>query len=400
MPKAKLTKQVIETLPHPEKGQVFYVDKTLPGFYLIVGKQSKTFAVQKDMQGKSVRYTIGRYGHFTPEEARKVAKEKLYLMSTGVNPLEKEREEQAQKITLQTVLEQFLETRRNLKDRTRSDYTYITGKYLADWLARPVEDITKEQVLEKHGRLGRESGPTTANKVLRVFRALYNFAKATYGLQSENPVSYLSHVKAWYKESRRRTYIKPSDLKEWWNGVHDLDNDTYRDFFLVLLFTGLRRGEAAKIAWTDINFAERTLRIPDTKNGDPLVLPICDYLFEMFEQRRARYGNYKYVFPGSGIHGYLAEPKKGIYKVIRNSGVEFTCHDLRRTFITIAESLDIGSYALKRMLNHRVTDVTGGYIIVGVERLRAPMQQIERYILDKVNGKEDILRIRTNTGHS
>ena len=34
-------------------------------------------------------------------------------------------------------------------------------------------------------------------------------------------------------------------------------------------------------------------------------------------------------------------------------GVKFTLHDLRRTFITVAESLDIPHYALKRLLNHR-----------------------------------------------
>lgn len=65
------------------------------------------------------------------------------------------------------------------------------------------------------------------------------------------------------------------------------------------------------------------------------------------------------------------------------SGAEFTLHDLRRTFVTIAESLDIPAYALKRLLNHRVSaaDVTAGYIIHDVERLRRPMQVITDYLL-------------------
>ncbi|MBN8521499.1 MAG: integrase, partial [Alphaproteobacteria bacterium] len=61
----------------------------------------------------------------------------------------------------------------------------------------------------------------------------------------------------------------------------------------------------------------------------------------------------------------------------------------RRTFITIAESLEISAYALKRLINHRVTDVTGGYIIVDVERLRSPVQKIEAFILEKIHGKEN-----------
>lgn len=68
--------------------------------------------------------------------------------------------------------------------------------------------------------------------------------------------------------------------------------------------------------------------------------------------------------------------------VTKASGVHFTVHDLRRTFITIAESLDIPAYALKRLMNHKMSnDVTAGYIIVVVERLRKPMQLITDYIL-------------------
>ena len=63
--------------------------------------------------------------------------------------------------------------------------------------------------------------------------------------------------------------------------------------------------------------------------------------------------------------------------VIKATGIHFTVHDLRRTFIIIAESLDTPAYALKRLLNHKMTnDVTAGYIVADVERLRKPMQQI------------------------
>jgi integrase len=59
------------------------------------------------------------------------------------------------------------------------------------------------------------------------------------------------------------------------------------------------------------------------------------------------------------------------------SGIKFTFHDLRRTFITVAESLDISAYAIKRLVNHKNgSDVTEGYIIANHDRLRAPMQRI------------------------
>ena len=69
-------------------------------------------------------------------------------------------------------------------------------------------------------------------------------------------------------------------------------------------------------------------------------------------------------------------PRTAIDRVINESGVHFTPHDLRRTFITVAESLDIPAYALKRLLNLTKTrmDITASYIISSTERLRQPMQ--------------------------
>jgi hypothetical protein len=56
--------------------------------------------------------------------------------------------------------------------------------------------------------------------------------------------------------------------------------------------------------------------------------------------------------------------------------------NLRRTLITIAESLDISAYALKNLLNHKSSnDVTAGYIISNPERLRIPMQRITDHLL-------------------
>jgi integrase len=82
-------------------------------------------------------------------------------------------------------------------------------------------------------------------------------------------------------------------------------------------------------------------------------------------------------------------------KVIKESGISFTIHDLRRTFMTIAESLDISAYAVKRLANHKMNnDITAGYIIADVERLRDPMQKITDYILKCAGVKQPIKAIK------
>jgi len=79
-----------------------------------------------------------------------------------------------------------------------------------------------------------------------------------------------------------------------------------------------------------------------------------------FEERTS-----PYVFPSNSERGHLSEPRTAVARVSKLSGVPFTMHDLRRTFITAAERLDIPAYALKRLINHKdPNDVTEGYIIL------------------------------------
>ena len=82
----KITKSVVEQLPHPKKGQDFYRDQTLVGFGLYAGAQSKTYYAEKRINGKSVRTVIGRHGQISAQRARERAQEVLGLMTTGFNP--------------------------------------------------------------------------------------------------------------------------------------------------------------------------------------------------------------------------------------------------------------------------------------------------------------------------
>lgn len=63
--------------------------------------------------------------------------------------------------------------------------------------------------------------------------------------------------------------------------------------------------------------------------------------------------------------------------VTDSSKVKFMIHDLRRTFPTIADAQDLSAYAIKKLANHKMAaDVTAGYIVSDVQRLRDPMNRI------------------------
>lgn len=381
MPSLRLTRRAIDEIPYAEKGQVLYRDTMLPGFGLRVGAQSKAFFAEGQVNRRTRRVTIGRADIFTPEVARKRALTILGDMADGHDPNAEKRQETAERITLEMALQQFLEVR-SLSAHTNNHYQRTVRLYLKSWQKKPLNEITRQMVLKMHQEIGGRRGETTANNVMRHFRAIYNFVAATQDDFPPNPVQILTQARAWYKERRRQTVITAMDLPAWWDAVM-AEPEYSRDFLLTALLTGMRRGELTSLRWENVDLKSKVLNLPTTKNGDPLNLPLSDFLADLLCQRWARNSGSPWVFPGSGASGHLVETKKFVLRVSAGSGVSFTLHDLRRTFITIAESLDVPYYALKRLLNHRTNgDVTGGYIVVNAERLREPVELVAQRILE------------------
>ena len=396
----KLTKAFVDKVGFEVSGQRFYRDSELKGFGLRVGKAAKVYFAESKLRGKTVRVTIAKYNVISLDEARSHARSILAEVSFGKNPHDEEKARKAKLVTVSEVLESYISLRKNLKRSTIQDYRHTFSYYLTDWLSKPIIEISKDMVEDKFRKISEET-PSQANKTMRNFRAVMNYAMVKYEDQNgdsfirNNPVNRLTQLRAWHRQVRRNTLIKHYDLASWYKGVMSLTNDSIapnrevvRDFLLFVLFTGLRRSEAAKLTWSRVDLKDKTFIITDTKNHTDHTLPLTDFLFNLLSTRQAE-AKTPYVFPNEINTGSMTDPKKQIIKVVNQSGVSFTVHDLRRTFITIAESLDISTYALKRLLNHKMSnDVTAGYIITDVERLRAPMQKITDYILICIGIKE------------
>jgi integrase len=382
-----LTKTAIKKLLLPAEGQAFYRDDVRKGLAVrVTAGGTKSFVLEKLVYHRVRRITLGRFGDISVEEAWKNAQKKLGQIADGLDPVAEQKKAKAASATLDDVFREYLE-QRNLKPKSVADYNRAVSIAFADWRRRPLTSITREAIARRFNRLRDQNGPAWANLCMRVLRAIFNFANGKYADDrgqspfAANPVKVLSETKAWVKLDRRRTVIKPHELADWYQAVQGLSNTTIRDYFLLLIFTGLRREEAARLRRHDLDLVGRTLTITDTKNRLPHTLPLPNFLHSMLKSRCDSIEG-EFIFPGDGVRGYLASPKKSKTKVIETTGISFSLHDLRRTFSTIAESLDIPAYALKRMLNHSDgSDVTAGYIVGNVERLREPMQKVADYLL-------------------
>ena len=256
----KLTKASVKNLEPPLTGQKFYRDSELRGFALRVTQAgSKSYVIEKLIGKKVRRITIGRANVLSAEVARKRAQEMLGEIAGGKDPIEEKSITAAKNITLIQCFNAYVDSRKHLKAKTIQDYRMVierlekktgTPLAIADWKNKLLIDITGDMVEKRHRKLGEERGEAWANLSMRVLRALFSFAEGKFEdskgrpIITNNPVKRLSNTKAWYTVERRQNIIKTGEFKAWYEAVNEIET-IGRDYLLTILFTGLRRQEAA-----------------------------------------------------------------------------------------------------------------------------------------------------------
>lgn len=339
----------------------------------------KTFHVRTTLDGQTRRVAIerGTFPNMTIDLALKHGQQIIGAIAAGINPLSDRKRPRAEKVTVNDLLELYIASKR-LKQSTIDDYHSSMRNSFGEYLDRPLAAITEEVIKQVNRKRGKKG-----SSAMRVMRALLNFARAEYkstGLYRDNPVDILSEQKVWHRYGRKKTYLKADEIAPWFAAVEQLDQ-MHRDYLLFLLFTGVRADtEAAALDWERINWRARTFHLIDTKNGEDIELPLPDYIGKLLKKRIQTSGR---VFP------LVDEARGARARVFEMSGVGVTRHDLRRSFLTLGESLDISWLSVKRLANHKAQEhgVTEGYIVVDLERLRKASNMIEAEVLRRA-GRE------------
>jgi integrase len=393
----RMTKREVDRLPAPDPSgkQVLWFDPELKGFGVLVSGVSnqKSYIVQRKLpDGKTRRVTVGSVAEVDLDTARREAAELLHEIRRGRDP----KARAAAPATLRRALDDYLAANKNLKPKTRRGYRDAVERWLADWLDRPLSEVTRAAAEKRHAeiqaeveerrrerarRAGRDlvkpehwgglSGASTANGVMRALRAIWNHAS-----DGPNPVRLR---RSWFNEPRRERTVSAEDLPRFYRALENCENTIARDAIKLMLFTGLRRGEALALRWAEIDLAVRVIRLPAgrTKAGRRLDLPLSSHVHALLIGRRAAGEDGPFVFPADSRSGHLEEPRAALGPVAEATGIEISAHDLRRVYVTVAESTDISYLALKALVNHSAgNDVTAGYARLSLERLRGPAQKV------------------------
>ena len=396
--KILINKSNVDKIQFTEK-PTFYRDSKLIGFCVRACKSKISYIIDSRNNGKLFRMVIGDVKKLSPDEARKIAKETLGKLASGINICEEEKKKKIETVTLQDAYNEYIATKK-LSPNTLKDYSSDMNTVFNDWRKLPLTSITRTMVQKKFTERSK-STPTTTNRNFRFLRALFNFAIEQYrvgekSIINENPCNVIKAMKIWNKEQPRQTMIALNDLSTFWRVISPLETDSLRlkqtkVQCKLCLLTGCRDQEIASLKRKDIDFRKKLITFEHTKNGRKHILPYGNHLGKLLKDLCNGLNQDDFLFPAVSQSGHIQNHRKEIEKLVNKCGFKFTLHDLRRTFSTYAgEHIGIDVTIVDRLTNHVINSVTfRHYTVADPERLRRPMQQIEDFILRHVDVIKD-----------
>ena len=369
-----LTVRTVEGLQPEQKSYTAWDDK-LTGFGVRVqpsGLRSYLVNYRAGDRGRKApnrRIVIGRHGPITPDQARRRAREILGRVALGDDPLAERARSRAMP-SLRQAFEDYLSVGPRRRDSTIANYRRAVAKDLGDWLDRPLDDIGRRDVEQRFRQLTERAGWVQANIAVKLLNAIYRRPCLDFD-DLRNPVQLWRAGGGRLHPSRRRRIQPPAEvLPRWHRGFETaVRNPVMRDAFRFGLYTGMRLTEVVALAWSRVDMAVLTVRIDDTKRGEPLDFPVARQLAAILERRFAEREHFaekarSWVFPSeTSASGHLESIQHLNARIGEAGGAKFWFHALRNCFITVADrELMLPTSLTKRLVNHAPSqDITEGY---------------------------------------
>jgi integrase len=419
----KITKRAVDAIRASGR-EIFLWDDETPGFGLRAKPSgAKSFVVQyRNVQGRSRRLTLGRYGVLTVEEARRRARLSLASVLKGEDPAENKLLERGA-LTVADLCREYLSkaerglilTRRGDTKRASTLYTdrgRIERHIIPLIGKRTVKDLTTADVRKfvQDVIAGKTAGEVQTPKRKRaVVRGGAGAAARTKGLLG-GILSYAVH-EGYRSDNPATGVVRPKDKTREWR----LDDAGYRELGRCLkrahseggnwqpvmavrtaALTGCRLREIEGLLKADVDATRMVLRLQQTKTGKS-VRPIGAAALAVIKEASALSGS-EYVFPSvtseDRHHTGLTRWLKG---VAGEAVPGITSHGLRHSFGSMAEDLGFSLPTIKALLGHAGSSVTEGYIHKVDSALILAATRIAQHIDDTMDGKKSgkVVSLRT-----
>jgi integrase len=334
-------------------------DPITPGLYLIVQPSgAKSWATRYSFQRAKFKLTLGSYPTIKLADARLKAQAAMRDVANGINPKERKEIEEPKPVEPRPD-DYFLAAADLYNELHVSKLRAGTAAYVQRemnvaknaWGDKLTAAITKRDIIDVVDE-AEHSGAHAANQRRKVLKAFFNWAFSRDMIPA-NPAAGLKKTKV----KARDRFLDDGELRIVWQAA-DKHGDRFGALVKLLILTGARRNEIAKLEWNEIQSDYIVLPPERTKTDERhriFITPLMRSIIEQFP-REGR----KYVL-GNGSD----TPISGNVYARDVLGVKlnevFRLHDLRRTFATGLAKLGISLPVIERCLNHKFGGILSVY---------------------------------------
>ena len=361
----KLTARAVETAK-PAAVRREIPDALMPSLYLVVQPSgTKSWAVRYRHNGTTRKFTLGSHPAIDLKAARALAGKALRAAAEGRDPgQEKAQARAARADTIDRAVAQFIERHCKRKNRPRTAQEterLLRLHVMPRWRGRAVSSITRRDVLDVLDRVVDAGAPIAANRVLAATRKLFNWLVAR-DIIATSPCA---GVKPPTDERSRDRVLDDKELRAVWLAAEEI-GWPFGAMVKVLVLTGQRRDEVARMEWSEIDFGDKLWTLPRerVKNDEKHEVPLSDAAIAVLKSV-PRIAGSRYVFTTNGkapSSGY-SKGKRRLDALLSPDMPPWRLHDLRRTTASGMARLGINLPVIEKVLNHASGSFAG---IVGV----------------------------------
>jgi integrase len=329
-------------------------DAVVPGLALrVTDRGSRSFVLVVRYPG--TRYptprSLGTVGAISLAEARDTAREWLGQIRKGIDPQAHKLERQAE--TFEAIAGGYLNrVAKDHRSREKTEAT-LTRLVYPTLGARPIDSITRSDVVRLLDKIEDENGPVMANQVLGNISRVMDW-HATRSDAFRSPI--VKGMKRAGAQERSRI-LSDEELRAVWAAAGDYAGP-FGPMLRFILLTATRRNEALYATRSEIVGAEWTIPASRYKTKIDHLIPLS----------KAAQANLQGLGEGDGFL-FTANGRQAIGGHSRHkaaideaSGVSgWTIHDLRRSARSLMSRAGVPTDHAERCLGHVIGGVRGVY---------------------------------------
>jgi len=367
----KLTKSLIDKFSYEKSDgkQDIRWDSQISGFGVrLYASGKKTFIIAYRVLGQKRIMTLGRYGIITLDQAREEAIRTLACTLNGKDPL-LERKALSKAKTIREFGAEYMRRHETAHNKGWKRVERRLNRHIVSSLgARAITSIGRNDITTLHSEIS-QSAPYEANRVLALLSSMFERAKEWGYFQGDNPARKIKKN----REKRRDRWVTAEELPRLIKAINNEENIYARSAILLYLFTGLRKSELLHAKWEDLDWQQRSLRIPETKADRVHHIPLSEPAMKIMREL-PRIEDNPYILAGRKSGAPIVNLDKPWFRIRQAADLEdVRLHDLRRTVGSSLAQQGSSLHLIGRVLNHSNPRTTQVYAHFTEENVRAAL---------------------------